>query len=191
MTNDNLKIEYVPIDDLQFADYNPRKATGEQTDQLEKNIREFGFVDPILVNSAPERKNIIIGGHFRVKVAKKIGLELIPVVYINIPDIKKEKELNVRLNKNTGEWDWEKLANLFDNTDLIDWGFNESELGFDTGTTPNKEVETSNLGGKSTIVFTFDSGLYHSILEALERGKEKYGLDTNEDLLEQLLDDNV
>lgn len=129
MNKDNLTIVYVPIEELVFADYNPRRATADQTDQLEKNIREFGFVDPILVNSNPDRKNIIIGGHFRVRVAKKIGMKEVPVVYIDIADIEKEKELNVRLNKNTGEWDWDLLSSHFDTSDLTSWGFTEIELG--------------------------------------------------------------
>lgn len=125
---DNIKIEYVAIDALQPAEYNPRKANEKQTDQLERNMREFGFIDPVIANSAPERKNVIIGGHFRVRIAKKIGMDTVPVVYVNIPDIEKEKELNVRLNKNTGDFDFEKLANFFEINDLLDWGFSSNEL---------------------------------------------------------------
>lgn len=190
MSKENIKIEYVPVEELHFAEYNPRRATAQQTDQLEANIRKFGFVDPILVNSNPDRKNIIIGGHFRVRVAKKIGIETIPVVYINIPTIEEEKELNIRLNKNTGEWDWDMLSSHFDNKELIDWGFNESELGIDMGGS-NKEVSAGSLDSKSVVTFSFDASRYHGILEALERGKEKFELDTNEDLLEKLLDDYV
>ncbi|MGB9615591.1 MAG: hypothetical protein ACPL3B_08820, partial [Fervidobacterium sp.] len=77
--------------------------------------------------SAENRKNVIIGGHFRVRVAKDLGWQKVPVVYVKISDIKKEQELNLRLNKNTGEWDWDLLAN-FDEEMLLDVGFTELEV---------------------------------------------------------------
>ena len=69
----------------------------------------------------------MIGGHFRLKVAKDSGMMTVPVVYINIPDIEKEKELNLRLNKNVGDWDWDLLAK-FDESFLSDIGFSSEDL---------------------------------------------------------------
>lgn len=123
----NLKVEYLPIPLLKPAQYNPRKISPEAMEQLKKSIHKFNVVDPIIVNSASARKNIIIGGHQRYRAAKELGHKTIPVVYINIPDIKKEKELNLRLNKNTGEWDWDMLAG-FDETFLSAIGFNSQDL---------------------------------------------------------------
>ena len=60
----------VDINDLNPADYNPRKHDEVATEQLKQSILRFGFVDPVIVNSAPPRKNVIIGGHFRWEVAK-------------------------------------------------------------------------------------------------------------------------
>jgi len=108
--NKSIKIEHVSINLLKPADYNPRKWSKEAEEQLKESINKFGIVDPLLVNSAEERKNIIIGGHFRLSIFKKLGIKTVPVVYINIPELEKEKELNIRLNKNTGEFDWDLLA---------------------------------------------------------------------------------
>lgn len=69
----------------------------------------------------------MIGGHFRVEYAKELGVETIPVVYVNIPDIDKEKELNLRLNKNTGEWNLDLLKG-FDVEMLMDIGFSDVDL---------------------------------------------------------------
>jgi DNA modification methylase len=49
------------------------------------------------------------------------------VVHVTIPDIEKEKELNIRLNKNTGEFDWNLLAN-FDEAFLSGVGFSSEEM---------------------------------------------------------------
>jgi DNA modification methylase len=125
--NPKINIVEVPVSDLRAAEYNPRKHSKEQSEQLKKSIQNFGLVDPIICNSAPERMNVIIGGHFRAEVARELGLETVPVVYVNIPDLTKEKELNLRLNKNTGEFDLDLLAQ-FDESFLADIGFDSEEL---------------------------------------------------------------
>ncbi|MBA7557155.1 hypothetical protein ES705_49891 [subsurface metagenome] len=84
-------------------------------------------MEPVVVNSAPERKNIVIGGHQRIIVAKDMGTKQIPVHYVNISDINKEQELNLRLNKNLGHWDYDLLAN-FDEDLLLDVGFEKGDL---------------------------------------------------------------
>ena len=122
-----LKIEYVPLSVLIPAEYNPRKWSEDTTSQLKESINRHGIVDPIIVNSAENRKNIMIGGNFRAKVLKELGHETVPVIYLNIPDIEKEKELNIRLNKNQGEWSIDLLS-AFDESLLADIGFNSEEL---------------------------------------------------------------
>lgn len=124
---EKLNITYVPVSALRPCEYNPRKWTKDQTEQLKESIKRYGLVDPLLVNSAEKRKGIVIGGHFRLTVIKELGITEVPVVYINIPDIEKEKELNIRLNKNTGDFDWELLSK-FDEAFLADIGFSSEEI---------------------------------------------------------------
>ena len=124
---DALKIVQVDIGELKPSLYNPRKWSEDASDQLKQSIQTFGLVDPILVNGAEARKNIVIGGHFRLKVAKDLGFKQVPVVYIDIADESKERELNLRLNKNLGDWDYELLKE-FDADLLADVGFNSLEL---------------------------------------------------------------
>lgn len=123
----DMKITYVPVGSLNPSTYNPRKWNEAQTNALKESITKFGMVDPIICNSAKERMNTVIGGHFRLKVAKDLGFTEMPVVYVNIPDIEKEKELNVRLNKNLGEFDFELLKD-FGEEFLGSVGFSTEEL---------------------------------------------------------------
>ena len=125
--NKNIHIVEVPINKLRPAGYNPRKHSRKQMEQLKESIEGFGLVDPIIVNSSPERKGIVIGGHFRLEAAKELEMVTVPVVYLEIADIAKEKELNLRLNKNTGEFDLELLLN-FKESFLSDIGFSSEEL---------------------------------------------------------------
>lgn len=137
--DNNLNIVYVNISELIPAVYNPRKWDESAIAQLTESIKHFGLVDPIVVNGSPERKNVVIGGHFRLKVAKDLGFREIPVVYLNIPDLEKEKELNLRLNRNVGEWDWNLLSE-FSEAVLADVGFSSEELDgiFDIEDTPEQ-----------------------------------------------------
>ncbi len=123
----NLSITHVNINTLQPSLYNPRKWSEVAAAQLAESIKRFGLIDPLIVNSAPERNGIVIGGHFRLKVAKDLGYTQVPVVYVSIADEAKEKELNLRLNKNQGEWDYDLLAQ-FDQSFLQDVGFSSIEL---------------------------------------------------------------
>ena len=135
----NLKVQYIAVNVLKPAVYNPRKWDESAKSQLKKSVSKFGMVDPIIVNGAPKRKNIVIGGHFRLEVAKELKLETVPVVYLNIPDIQKEKELNLRLNKNTGEFDWDLLSK-FSEGFLSDVGFSSEELDDVFGLDDNPEI---------------------------------------------------
>lgn len=121
------KIVMVKASALKPSKYNPRTWSDEAVAGLTESIKRFGLVDPILVNGSESRKNIVIGGHFRLATAKKMGFKEVPVVYLDIPDEAKEKELNLRLNKNQGDWDYELLAE-FDESLLADVGFDSEEL---------------------------------------------------------------
>lgn len=136
---DSINIVEVPINDLKSAIYNPRTWSDEAITQLTKSIKDFGFVDPVIVNSAENRKNVVIGGHFRLKIAKDLGYKEVPCVYINISDIEREKELNLRLNKNTGAWDFKLLAD-FDEAFLSNIGFSSEDLDdiFDVDLVPEQ-----------------------------------------------------
>ncbi len=127
MSDHPLHVEYVPIISLKPAEYNPRRFSETDKEQLKKSITSFGVVDPILVNAAENRKNIVIGGNFRLTVLKELGHENVPVVFLNIPDLEKEKELNIRLNRNQGEFDYTLLAE-FDQSFLEEAGFSSEEL---------------------------------------------------------------
>ncbi len=126
-TSNTLKIQTVRITDLNAAPYNPRKWSEEAIEQLKESIKRFGVVDPILANNASGRENVVIGGHFRLKVAKDLGFTELPVVYVTIPELEREKELNLRLNKNLGEWDLELLKE-FNEAILADIGFTSEDL---------------------------------------------------------------
>lgn len=131
------------IVDLKHFHKNPRVLTEEQQQQLEQSLKKFGLIDKPIINT----DNTVIGGHQRLKTLELMGEQEIEVY---VPDAqlsdKDVEELNIRLNKNTGEWDWDILANEWDKDDLLAWGFTEEEFGLgiideDEILTPQNEEE--------------------------------------------------
>lgn len=127
MKNITWKIEKRKVADLIAADYNPRKMTEQEERDLEESIGEFGAVIPVVINIG-KRANILIGGHQRTRLYLKKGIEDVDVM---VPSreltLAEEKRLNLRLNKNTGGWDQEKLREM-GLTLLLDVGFGDDDL---------------------------------------------------------------
>jgi len=102
---EKVKIEYVSVEKLRGWNSNPRVMTEQQHQALRTSIKEFGFVEPVVIN----RDNMIIGGHQRVEDAQKVGLKAVPCIRVDLPP-RKWKALNLALNRIHGEWDLDKLA---------------------------------------------------------------------------------
>lgn len=123
-----MEIVNVDIEKLKHAEYNPRKISDKDFDQIRESIDKFGFVQPLVVNNAPGRSDVIVGGNQRFEVAKKIGMKEVPVCYVNIQNLEEEKELNIRLNRNQGQWDWDLLISHFESSQLSSFGFSDIEI---------------------------------------------------------------
>ena len=122
-----MEFKKILISDLVPASYNPRKALkpgDAEYEKIKNSISEFGYCEPVIVNS----DMTIIGGHQRVTVLQDLGYTEIDCVVIEI-DKTKEKALNIALNKITGEWNKELLADLI--KDLQDSDFDIGFTGFE------------------------------------------------------------
>lgn len=118
----------LPVDSLKPAAYNPRKKLkkgDKEYEKIKKSIVEFGYVDPIIVNF----DGTVIGGHQRLTVLSDLGYKEVQCVQVRIDDENKVKALNVALNKITGAWNEELLADLM--VDLQDADFNLDLTGFE------------------------------------------------------------
>jgi len=111
-------IEKKKLSQLKPAPYNPRQSTAKQEKHLKASLEKFGVVEPIIYN---KQTGYIVGGHFRVRELTKLGYKEVECVIVDLNE-EDERELNIRLNANTGEWDWDSLANEWDAEKLDDWG---------------------------------------------------------------------
>lgn len=118
-------IEKRSIKSLKPHPKNPRKLSKHDSDHLKKSLEKFGLIDKPIIT----KEGMIIGGHQRLAVLKGLGHK---EVECYVPDQKIEdkdiEELNIRLNRNLGEWDYDILANQWETQDLINWGFTPEEM---------------------------------------------------------------
>ena len=136
-------IETKKIKDLKHAPYNPRKSNERQEQHLKASLEKFGVVEPVVFN---KQTGFIVGGHFRVRELKKLGYKEIDCVIVDLNE-EDEKELNIRLNANTGEWNIEDLQTNWNIAELNEWGleipdFNSLEAEEDDFEVPEGGIET-------------------------------------------------
>ncbi len=125
----NLKdVVKVPIDLLKPFPKSPHIHDHIKEERLTESIKANGQLIPLIVNKAKGRENIVIGGSFSLSIYKKLKFEEVLVLYVDIVDEAKERELNIRLNLTYGYWDWDLLKENYSVEDLITWGFDEIDL---------------------------------------------------------------
>ena len=102
-----MQIQNIKIEKLKPAEYNPRVMDDKELEKLKRSLKEFGVVEPIVIN----KDFTVIGGHQRLKALWDLKRKEVPCIILNI-DKKKEKILNLALNRISGDWDQEKLSKL-------------------------------------------------------------------------------
>jgi DNA modification methylase len=170
-------IEKKKLSELTPAPYNPRQSTAKQEKQLKASLEKFGVVEPIIFN---KQTGYIVGGHFRVRELKKLGYKEIECVIVDLNE-EDEKELNIRLNANTGEWDWDMLANEWDAVELEEWGLE----------VPNFEAEEQILEAEEDDYDVPDGGIETDIVigDLFEIGEHRLlcGDSTDSDAVAKLM----
>lgn len=120
---------WVHVDELKGWDRNPRKNDGAPTDKVAASIKRFGFASPIVARRADGE---IIAGHTRLKAALQLGLDRVPVRYLDL-DPAEAHLLALADNKlnEQAAWDYEALSDLLRELEKEDGllvGFSEGEL---------------------------------------------------------------
>ena len=121
------KYQYIAVDTLIPYANNARTHSDEQVKQIQASIREFGFINPVLVDS----EHNIIAGHGRVMAAKAEGMDTVPCIIIDHLSEAQQKAYMLADNKlalNAG-WDLELLK--IELEDLKASDFNIELTGFD------------------------------------------------------------
>ena len=120
-----LKIEYIPIKNLQPYEKNARKHDKKSVEAIASSIRQFGFDDPVGVWG----ENIIVEGHGRVEAAKKLGLTEVPCIRLDHLTDEQRRAYAIAHNKTAEVSDWDYDLVDLEINDLPD--FNFEEFGFE------------------------------------------------------------
>ena len=126
---EQLKIEYLPLDELKPYEKNARKHQEADLSTIKASITEFGMSDPIGVWG---KDNIIVEGHGRYLACKELGIDKVPVIHLDHLTDEQRRAYALAHNK-TAEmsvWDFDllgaELDDIFD-IDMSDFGFDMTE----------------------------------------------------------------
>ncbi|WP_456685541.1 DNA modification methylase [Bradyrhizobium sp. P5_C11_2] len=132
-----ISVEYVPLDRLTAGNRALRRAGKRQQEALQRNIRRFGVVRPILVR----RGGAVIAGHSIVEAAHALDLPEVPVTYVDDLSDDEARVLRLSLHKIEEMATWEAEALKVELTHVLDadpdlavfTGFSTSEIDVYTG----------------------------------------------------------
>jgi DNA modification methylase len=128
----NLTITYMSSDALKPYGRNARTHSKKQIEKIASSIRQFGFVNPILIDA----EGNVIAGHGRLAAAKLLGMTEVPVIEIShlMPEQIRAYRLADNRLAELASWDDEILAIEFKALLEIETSFDISITGFDMGT---------------------------------------------------------
>ena len=121
-----LKMVERPISELKGYARNPRK-NDEQVDRMIESINEFGFRIPVVAKS----DGLVVDGHLRLKAAKKMGMETVPVVLADDLTDAQIKAFRLLANRSANWADWDDDLLRLELGELQDMDFDLSLTGFD------------------------------------------------------------
>jgi hypothetical protein len=116
-----METKSIKISEIKPNPNNPRLIKDDKFAKLVKSVKDFPemlTIRPIVVNS----DMIILGGNMRYKACKEAGLKEIPVIIAEGLTEQQQKEFLIKDNVAGGEWDWDMLANEWDDEKLVEWG---------------------------------------------------------------------
>ena len=137
-----MKSELIKISKVKTNPDNPRLIKDIKFKKLVNSIKEFPKMlelRPIVVND----DMIVLGGNMRLKACKEAGLKEVYIVKASELSAREQREFTIKDNVGFGEWDWDMLANEWDNKELNDWGLDVWQNEDDVK--EEEEVYTKNI----------------------------------------------
>lgn len=122
-----MHIHEVKISEVKKNPNNPRHIRDDKFAKLVQSIRDFPEMlrlRPIVVND----DMIVLGGNMRLKACKEAGLKVVPIIKASDLTEGQQREFIIKDNVGFGEWDWEMLANEWDDVKLNEWGLDLPDM---------------------------------------------------------------
>jgi hypothetical protein len=156
------------INEIKPNPNNPRIIKDGKFKKLVKSIQDF----PQMLELRPiviDENNIVLGGNMRLKACIEAGLKDVPVKQAKELTEEQKKEFIVKDNVGYGEWNWDDLANNWDEQLLTEWGLDIPN--FDSGgfADQNKELSLDDVSDSMTITLKYTEDEYHLVKEQLHK----------------------
>jgi hypothetical protein len=156
------------INEIKPNPNNPRIIKDDKFKKLVKSIQDF----PQMLELRPiviDENNIVLGGNMRLKACIEAGLTDVPVKQAKELTEEQKKEFIVKDNVGYGEWDWDDLANNWDEQLLTEWGLDIPN--FDSGgfADQNKELSLDDVSDSMSITLKYTEDEYHLVKEQLHK----------------------
>lgn len=186
-----MKIEKVKITDLVSNPNNPRIIKDYKFKKLVQSIKDFPeMLDlrPIIIND----NMIVLGGNMRLKACQEVGLKEVPIIRANELTKEQQAEFIIKDNVGFGEWDWDILANEWENDDLYKWGIDIPEWQtLDEQESNSNESNLNTPKSSDDDYSTYELVMLHDnkllLLETLNKIKTSYLFEKQEDALMELI----
>ena len=154
------------INEIKPNPNNPRIIKDDKFKKLVKSIQDF----PQMLELRPiviDENNVVLGGNMRLKACMEAGLKDVPVKQAKELTEEQKKEFIVKDNVGYGEWDWDDLANNWDEQLLTEWGLDIPN--FDTGSfaDQNKELSLDDVSDSMSINLKYTEEEYYIVKEQL------------------------
>ena len=117
----HMKTTFIKIEKLISNPNNPRVIKDDKFKKLVQSIMEFPKMlelRPIVVND----EMVVLGGNMRLKACKEAGIKEVPVIKASELTEDEQRQFIIKDNVGFGEWDWDMIANEWDEQELTDWG---------------------------------------------------------------------
>ena len=153
---------------------NPRIIKDSKFKQLVESIKEFPEMlklRPIVVDD----NMVILGGNMRYKASIEAGLKEVPVKIAKDLTEEQKNQFIIKDNVGFGEWDWDILANEWENKELKDWGMDvwqpEEEVDYSVldDIDLDEEITEMKKGVKNAICIEFESQDYEQAVEMIAK----------------------
>jgi len=159
-------VQTVSISEIKPNPNNPRVIKDDKFEKLVRSIKEFPKmleIRPIVVND----DMIVLGGNMRLKACKAAGLKEVSIIKASELTEDEQRQFIIKDNVSGGEWDWDMLANEWDEGQLQEWGLDVPN--FDSG----------DIIELDKITTTFNINIKCDTPEELEKMKFKLGITSN------------
>ena len=178
-------IKKVKVGTLNVNPTNPRLIKNDKFKKLVKSIKDFPEMleyRPIVINE----DNVILGGNMRYKAAVDAGLKEVHILKVKNLSKKKQEEFIIKDNASFGDWDWDILANIWDNQKLNEWGIDvwqpEEQIDYSVldDIDLDEEIQTMYDQTKKAIILEYSTEVYEDKVRKVYEKLKNEGADLSD-----------